>query len=61
MDPHETIHRPDPGLGRGLWEAPPWVFGVLALAAVVATILYVLVRMGKIRVRQTKPTKEPKG
>jgi hypothetical protein len=34
--PAETVVRPEPGLARGLWEAPAWLFFALALAAVVA-------------------------
>jgi hypothetical protein len=31
--PTETVQRPAPGLARGRWEAPPWVFyAVFALA-----------------------------
>lgn len=31
--PTETVQRPAPGLARGHWEAPPWVFyAVLAVA-----------------------------
>lgn len=30
-----VVHRPDPGLGRGLWEAPPWLFLAALAAAVV--------------------------
>jgi uncharacterized protein involved in exopolysaccharide biosynthesis len=33
----ERAERPDPGLARGLWEAPRWAFVVvLALVALVA-------------------------
>jgi hypothetical protein len=30
----EVIERPDPGLARGPWEAPAWIFYAVAAAAV---------------------------
>jgi hypothetical protein len=44
----EIVHRPDPGLARGKWEAPSWAFLAVAVAAVVITLLYVLARSGKL-------------
>jgi len=38
----ETIERPDPGLARGLWEAPSWVFYVVLVAAVVGGLAWAL-------------------
>lgn len=50
----EIVHRPDPGLARGRWEAPLWSFwvalGVVALLAVV----YVLVRRGVLSFSRPK-------
>jgi hypothetical protein len=45
----EIVHRPDPGLARGKWEAPSWAFLAVAAVAVVLTLLYALVRSGKLR------------
>ncbi|MBL8613569.1 MAG: hypothetical protein JNL38_39890 [Myxococcales bacterium] len=42
----EIVHRPDPGLARGRWEAPFWSFWVaLGIIAALAAV-YVLVRRG---------------
>jgi hypothetical protein len=32
--PSEEVHRPDPGLARGRWESPAWVFWVVVALAV---------------------------
>lgn len=54
LQPTETVTRPDPGLARGKWEAPAWAFWV-ALAVVLAfTTLYVLKRMGMLRLKGPK-------
>ena len=45
--PGEIVHRPDPGLARGKWEAPSWAFLAVAVGAVLVTLLYVLARRGK--------------
>lgn len=37
------VKRPDPGLARGIWEAPPWLFVAAAVIAALA-IAVVLVR-----------------
>jgi hypothetical protein len=51
LQPTETVTRPDPGLARGKWEAPAWAFW-LALALIVAfTTVYVLRRMGMLKLR----------
>ncbi len=56
----EIVHRPDPGLARGKWEAPSWAFLAIAAFAVVLTLLYVLARTGKLpltrRGRQARET-----
>jgi hypothetical protein len=36
--PSETVERPQPGLARGRWEAPGWVFYAVAVAAVIGGI-----------------------
>ncbi|MFO0672812.1 MAG: hypothetical protein U0235_24880 [Polyangiaceae bacterium] len=35
------MHRPDPGLGRGRFEAPPWLFVVVAVVAALLLGLFV--------------------
>lgn len=45
----EIIHRPDPGLGRGIWEAPAWLFYALLGGVVVAGAAYAAVRLGWLR------------
>ncbi len=37
----EIVHRPDPGLGRGRFEAPPWLFVVVAVVAALLLGLFV--------------------
>jgi hypothetical protein len=43
----ESIQRPDPGLGRGRWEAPPWAFYATMLAVILGgfALLAVALRM----------------
>jgi len=31
-----TVKRPEPGLARGVWEAPPWAFVVVAALVLIA-------------------------
>jgi hypothetical protein len=38
----EVVTRPEPGIGRGRWEAPAWVFVVVAVAAFVSGALWAL-------------------
>jgi hypothetical protein len=45
----ETVTRPDPGVARGKWEAPPWAFWVALALAVIGLGLYVARRMGLLR------------
>jgi hypothetical protein len=40
--PTETVQRPPPGLARGRWEAPPWVFYALIVAALVGGLAWVV-------------------
>jgi hypothetical protein len=40
--PNETVQRPDAGLARGLWEAPPWFFYGILVAAVVGGLTWAL-------------------
>lgn len=44
-----VVHRPDPGLARGMWEAPPWLFLVAVLLLAATLGLYVAHRAGKLR------------
>ncbi|MEO6418233.1 MAG: hypothetical protein ABIP39_02430 [Polyangiaceae bacterium] len=53
----ETVTRPDPGLGRGMWEGPRWLFFALAAIAVVVTAVYFLRRAGLLRIRRKGPAK----
>jgi len=45
----EVVTRPDPGLARGAWEAPVWVFWVLLALVVLGAAAYVLRRAGILR------------
>jgi hypothetical protein len=40
------VHRPDPGIARGRWEAPTWAFYVLGAVAVIFALVYVGARVG---------------
>lgn len=51
LQPTETVTRPDPGLARGKWEAPAWAFWLMLAVLLAGTALYVLRRMGKLRLR----------
>jgi hypothetical protein len=51
FQPTETVTRPDPGLARGKWEAPAWAFWVALALIVIGTTLYVLRRMGILRIK----------
>ena len=51
MQPTESVTRPDPGLARGKWEAPAWAFWVALAVVLVGTALYVLRRMGMLRLK----------
>jgi len=45
----EVVRRPDPGIGRGIWEGPPWLFWAVAAAAVVVAALYGAHRLGWVK------------
>lgn len=46
----ELVTRPDPGVARGRWEAPVWLFWVMLAVVLLATTAYVLRRMGILRI-----------
>ncbi len=52
----EVVRRPDPGLARGVWEAPPWAFWAALVLVVAAATLYALNRAGVLR----RPARGPK-
>jgi len=39
---NQVVERPEPGLARGLWEAPVWVFYAIALATIAAGLVWAL-------------------
>jgi hypothetical protein len=47
----EIVHRPEPGLRRGKWEAPAWAFwtagGVIVLLAAAFVVLHFLLQKKK--------------
>ena len=49
-----TTRRPEPGLARGVWEAPRWAFFVAMVAIVVLAALYAARRAGLLR-RRPRP------
>jgi hypothetical protein len=50
--PPEIVHRPDPGLARGLWEASPSSLYVALLVVVLCALLYLSFRRGMFRRRR---------
>ncbi|WP_394820576.1 hypothetical protein [Pendulispora albinea] len=54
--PVETVRRPEPGLARGVWEAPPMFFYVGGGIVVAVSVLYALWRRGIVRFRRTRST-----
>jgi hypothetical protein len=56
----ETVERPEPGLARGKWEAPPWVFWAMLGVILVGSLAYVLRRMGFLsRAKRAESTTPP--
>lgn len=54
--PTEAVSRPDPGLARGAWEAPPWALWVALAVIVVAATLYAMRRSGLLQLgKKGKP------
>ncbi len=51
VTPPEVVHRPDPGLARGLWEAPPSAFYLALGILLVAALLYLSLRLRERRHR----------
>jgi hypothetical protein len=50
--PTEVVTRPEPGLARGLWEAPAWAFWVGLAAALGLAGAYLLYRLGLVRIKR---------
>jgi hypothetical protein len=50
MSPREAVVRPDAGIARGLWEAPAWVFYLVAATAILGGIAWLAVM---VRSRRT--------
>jgi hypothetical protein len=42
----EIVHRPEPGIARGRWEAPTWAFYVAGAVAVLFALVYLGARIG---------------
>ena len=42
LSPSETVERPEPGLARGRWEGPAWMFYAVAVAAVLGGLAWVV-------------------
>lgn len=50
----EVVVRPEPGLARGAWEAPPWAFWAALAVIILGATLYLLVRLGIVRLPTSK-------
>jgi hypothetical protein len=46
----ELVTRPEPGLARGKWEAPVWVFWVMLAVVILGAAAYLLRRLGILRI-----------
>jgi hypothetical protein len=57
------VHRPDPGIARGKWEAPTWFFYVVFAVVALAAIGYGAQRAGlfKRRKRASLPPPSRRG
>ncbi len=55
----EIVHRPDPGLARGKWEAPAWAFWVALGAVALVSALYVAWRAGALSRAKKKDEPAP--
>ena len=55
----EIVTRPDPGLARGKWEAPAWVFWVILALILLGAAAYVARRMGVLRLRKERAAEAP--
>ena len=55
----EVVTRPEPGLARGSWEAPAWVFWVMLAVVILGAAAYMLHRLGILRLG--KPNKKDAG
>ncbi len=53
--PSEVVTRPDPGLARGVWEAPAWAFWAALALVLLAAVFYLLRRLGLLRLRRGPP------
>jgi hypothetical protein len=53
-----VVHRPDPGLARGKWEAPAWAFYVALAVAMLLAALFVAQRFGVFK-RSAQPGGTP--
>ncbi|MGA3124903.1 MAG: hypothetical protein ABSF69_29520 [Polyangiaceae bacterium] len=47
----QNAERPEPGLARGLWEAPPWFFWTVAALTVITGAAYATVRIRRALAR----------
>lgn len=43
--PAESVERPPPGLARGRWEAPRWVFALVVALTVLGGLAWLLVAL----------------
>ena len=50
----EVVRRPDPGIARGKWEAPPWLFWAIGAAVLVGAAVYLMRRLGMLRFGKKK-------
>lgn len=47
----ETVERPEPGLARGRWEAPAWLFYAVVLVALFGGLAWALTALRAKRSR----------
>lgn len=57
----DVVVRPEPGLRRGVWEAPPWAFWAALAVGLAVSTAYLLHRLGIVRLWPLTTGKRPSG
>jgi hypothetical protein len=49
------VTRPDPGIARGKWEAPAWMFWAILAIVIVGAVAYTMRRLGMLQFGKRSP------